>query len=91
MTAMTLAEQIGLADRLSARHRGEESHGLAQIARTLRWLERWESVVRDAVNRRQSEIAEALADPAVAAVLEEFPDADVSVSDPEERARCTTS
>lgn len=55
---MTLDEQIDLADRLTARHRGEESAGLAQIARTLRWLERWQVVVREAVQQRQRQIDE---------------------------------
>lgn len=62
---------------------------MADILATLRWLKKWEPVVKKAVHDRQRDIEEArksmeapddvLDDPAVQAVLEVFPDAKVTV------------
>lgn len=77
---MTLIEQITFAENLAGRLGADNAYGVTRILGTLRWLAQWETVVRDAVARRKTEIdALRAAHPALDAVLEAFPDAVVEV------------
>lgn len=51
---------------------------MAAILATLVWIRRWESVVRDAVARRKADVDAIRREPAVAAVLEAFPGAEIA-------------
>lgn len=60
-----------------------EIAAMKQIAVTLRWIEKWEPVIRSAIERHQKTMAVIAGEPVAAAVLEEFPDATVTITDME--------
>lgn len=60
-----------------------ETAAMKQIAATLRWLEKWEPVIRSAIERHQKAMAVISGEPVAQIVLREFPDAEVTIRDTE--------
>lgn len=65
--------------KLSADKAAHEIAAMKQIAVTLRWLEKWEPVIRSAVDKHQKAMAFVAADPVAQELAEAFPDAGVEV------------
>ena len=70
-----------LASHAELRERETGHAADRQIAVTLRWLEKWEPVVRSAVEKHQKAMAFVAADPIAQELAEAFPDAGVEVED----------
>lgn len=65
--------------KMSADKADHEVSAMKQIAVTLRWLEKWEPVIRQAVDKHQKAMAFVAADPVAQQLAEEFPDAGVEI------------
>lgn len=65
--------------KMSADKAEHEIAAMKQIAVTLRWLEKWEPVIRSAIEKHQRAMAVISGDPVAQQLAEEFPDAGVEV------------
>lgn len=68
-----------LASHAELRERETGHAADRQIAVTLRWLEKWEPVIRSAIEKHQRAMAVISGDPVAQQLAEEFPDAGVEV------------
>ncbi len=76
---MTLADQISWLERLIADMHPIEPEP-RDILATLRWVQKWEMVIRKAVADSKDLAALAESDPAVSALVEAFPQAQVTIT-----------
>lgn len=76
MSKLPLAD---LAHHAELRERETGHAADRQIAVTLRWLEKWEPVIRSAIEKHQRAMAVISGDPVAQQLADEFPDAGVEI------------
>lgn len=79
---LPLSALVSEAEAISQRaESAERKHAAEQILATLKWLEKWEPVIRSAVEKHKKAMAVISGDPVAQQLQDEFPDAGVEVED----------